>query len=454
MDKNLHILRYGTTAEQKFIRKLIDTFDILAINGNMMVHASKSISSFILELCQNSKSKCFGYFIDPITHSFQHRLDMIKNDKGLIKSSIMKLINKYGEPLSKCISSKKCITPMDFNDYQTKESFCKKVIEFQLQTVSENIDSTIKEYISNEELVSNLRPFFVIPPYFYIDNNYEWLSLNIDFTIIAKKLYPEINIFAQIVISQDILENSEYLVNEYKKASLNGVMLWIDSFDEFIISPENLCKYIDLLKNFKKANIRVINLYGSFFSTLLTSNNIPGGKLLSGVGHGLEYGESRPVVPVGGGIPTNKFYFYKAHNRIDYRDMSRYLVNKGYYDIPTNKAAERYYSEICNCTICKEAITNDIRNFRKFENTEFYEFELRGHTQRRSYANQETKELCVCHYQRNKYKEFFKILHEPLAENVKLFKEFYEKESSEFSYDFNAYYLKSWIVALTKSGII
>src|SRR6056297_249352 len=100
-----HILRYGTNADKKFIDGEDKFYDLLAINGNMMAYTPKALSDFIRLNQMNNQN---GYFIDPITHGFQHKLSTIKSyskkeGKETIKLSVNKLIKSYGEPLTKVI---------------------------------------------------------------------------------------------------------------------------------------------------------------------------------------------------------------------------------------------------------------------------------------------------------------------------------------------------------------
>jgi len=61
-----------------------DKYDGIVINASMLAHTSKSIARFM-----HSEGNNKPYFIDPMTHAFQHDLEKIRNDKGNIKSSIL-----------------------------------------------------------------------------------------------------------------------------------------------------------------------------------------------------------------------------------------------------------------------------------------------------------------------------------------------------------------------------
>lgn len=416
MGKNVHVFRYGTNAEQRYISQSSKTFDLLAINGNMMSHAPKALSSFIVNLKLKDSKK--GYFVDPITHSFQHDIKHIssyssKTKSFEIKSSISKLVEAYGEPIKSKVLARCSIKPSDFDDNHVLDSFCKAVVEFQLSVVRDNLkESDLDDFLSyeNENYSNNEEylPEFIIIPYFYIDDE-DWIEVNSRAIESVTEQYPSQNVFAQVVVPSSILINENLqnkIVSMLNRHNIDGLLLWIDDFSEHDRSFDDLSNFINFLIKLRSLNLPIYNLYGSFFSVILTSSSFPGGSLLTGVGHGLEYGESRKVVPVGGGIPNNKFYYYSYHHRLDYKVMSEILFYLGLPQLSDSEAVSMYLERICSCTVCKQIMKNSINDFQLFESTLFYEMNLKGTKQRRSYANKTTKGICVMHYQANKHNEY------------------------------------------------
>ena len=73
------------------------------------------------------------------------------------------------------------------------------------------------------------------------------------------------------------------------------------------------------------------------------------------MGHGIEYGEYRPVIPVGGGVPLAKFYFPRFHKRVDYDpDAANILLEMNWI-----KDRNTYLNKICSCKMCQEVIRDD-----------------------------------------------------------------------------------------------
>jgi len=72
-----------------------------------------------------------GYFIDPVTHAFQHDVSTImsyskKEEKLVIKKSVRNHIDYYGEPIKTIINSGNSILPSNFDTKKIKESFTQK----------------------------------------------------------------------------------------------------------------------------------------------------------------------------------------------------------------------------------------------------------------------------------------------------------------------------------------
>lgn len=453
-NKSLHILRYGTNAEQKHIESLSKTFDTLSINGNMLAYTPGSISKFLLTHCIE-EGKCF--FIDPITHAFQHSIDKImsysqKEKKFVVKKSIKNLTDAYGDPIKSKIEAGKIVIPSDFDNADTRKAFCNRVLEFQNDTITTQLqEKGFLEYIEDDpEALSQLSPCFLIPPYFYLTlSSYDsWLSLNIDFLKIALQNYSSDKIYAQIVVNKDILQYESMrnsICNAYLESGIKNILIWIDDFNEHDSSYEILKSYAELIKYFSVNGINIYNLYGGYFSIILSKFFDDLGFKLSGVGHGLEYGESRAVVPVGGGIPTSKYYYYPLHKRLDYQLSTELLQSLGYLNNPIDS----YYKDICNCPQCKTTLKDSMTNFSKFENTEYYEVVLRGVKQKRPYASQETKEICLKHYQYSKCKEFKTRYDKGLSALLDELEGTYLKysELGILGYD-SISYLKNWITIL------
>ena len=438
--KSIHILRYGTVAEKIHLEKAITAYDYLSINGNTAAYVSNAIAKFVVAKFFSRKDK--GFFIDPITYAFQNEIRLLKTASKStgtesIKKSVNKLIDYYGFPAEK-VRAGSTLTVEDFQDSNIKEQFCERVIAFQYNLIYDHItENDLQKYLDyvapqQSKNIAQLRPKFLIAPYFYLDvkdSRWEdWLSLNIDFVKIAKRLATtncnNTPVFAQIVISKDLLINPSaisMIVSLYNNLDCDGFTIWVDDLCEHSAKQIELASYLHLLSGLH--NKPIYNMYGGFFSILLTNKEIG---LLDGVSHGLEYGESRKVYPVGGGIPVSKYYFFPLHQRLDFTKAFYLLEHEKIIDTTLINwgSSEKYYNEICKCAQCKKILKKDMLNFLEFESREYYEIHRNEQVLRRKKASADTKTNCLYHYLLCKKMEFY------FAENSSLSTLIQQMESS------------------------
>ncbi len=359
-----HWVRYGTSMDQALYEpSILDGVDAFVINASSLAHTPTSISKFV---DQGLSRK--AYCVDPQTHAFQHDLSHIqsraKTTSGQLKKSIAKLVEKYGYLIAKAIvEDSRPVTPDDFAPLDSSEvkEFTRKVLEFQEKCIEDELRRGERkkyyDYLEKKDAGSaELRPFLLTAPYFYLTSKTlaAWLPINCELVGVAKKLKKGSRIAAQIVISKDILEHSDStnrILEHYKAVQPDLIHLWVDSFDEQEVSQEQLESYCEFVTGLCSL-ARTTNLYGGFFTTMLsTSGKIPN---LAAVCHGPEYGESRPVKPVGGGIPSAKYYLRPIHRRLLVRDALRALRALGYLE-----TTERYFAEACKCGECKSIFSAD-----------------------------------------------------------------------------------------------
>ena len=423
--KTVHILRYGTVAEKVHLEKAFSAFDYLSINGNTAAYVANAIAKFIVDKFFSNKEK--GYFIDPITYAFQNKIELLfTKSKGTneysIKKSIVKLIEIYNLSLNR-IEQRIPLIPSDFEGSIDKDGFVQRVLSFQYDLVYKHIqERDLQKYLDyvapgQSENIPQLRPKFLIAPYFYIDQQSpfwkNWLSLNAEFVSLsvakAAQEFNSIPVFAQIVINKSILLDSSALqvvIDTYSATECSGYTIWVDDLNEHTATIEELKGFVSLLKGLKHKP--VYNMYGGYFSILLTHKSL---NLLSGVSHGLEYGESRMVYPVGGGIPVSKYYYLPLHQRLDFT-KAFYLLE--YAKVLNTEEdnwgdSEKYFADICRCSQCKKIIGKEMINFMEFESKDYYEIHRNNQVLRRKKASSDTKQNCLYHYLLCKKMEFLQV---------------------------------------------
>jgi hypothetical protein len=455
-----HILRYGTNAEQKYfcINGLDKLYDTIAINANIIAFSPAALANFVVK-----KTMQKPFFIDPLTHAFQHIQSFICDDSGVkIKKSISKLIDLYGDVLKDRICEqegkdyipKKKLSPEEI-DHAFIVSFTQHVLDFQKNVSKEKKADEYKAYIdfankySIDKVETKLDPEFIVAPYFYLDN-ISWLDKNIELINQAKEIESEQKVFAQIVLNKRFLEkfamdddadDLNKIIDRYASCPADGFLVWIDNYSEHAEVSKSLKAYINLLKGIRNGkNRKVYSLYGSYFSIMLTHSEIG---ILDGVCHGLEYGEARSVVPVGGGIPTAQFYFFPLHKRIKEAEMFNFL---------TRDEVKNFHNEICDCKVCKELMGNaddfSVKFSENYGNTE--EMRIKGRSGgfiTRHYPSTKTKDHSLQHYLHMKRKEFYNIANMPLNDIKKELEHCFTKYQEYFNQD-DFWHLSEWKKAL------
>jgi len=409
--KFLHLVRYGTAADQKYLlRSFLGTYDQVVINANMVAHMRGALTAFLL---QHARKK--PYFIDPQTHAFQHDVANLESrgekSAGKIKRSVQTLLDEYGEPVKSIVGEKReSVVPGDFADKAVLEGFCRRVLEFQRNAITQEAEEsdTAKYYKFLEDKgklkLARFAPTLVVAPYFYMTNRtfQAWANVNIWSACYALDKCVDENVAVQVVISKDLLQSDtgrKRLINTYTAIKPAMYLLWVDSFSEHDAAEDDLYAFVDLVTQLS-SKAPVVNLYGGFFSVALRRCHvIPG---LMGVCHGLEYGESRPVVPVGGGIPMAKFYYPTMHKRIPFREALRVVRKHGGMRSPAD-----FHEKVCGCRECRAVIETDPDiDFAEYGKTRPVSFMRRGQPIAIDYPLPETKEHCVAHYMWCKQREY------------------------------------------------
>lgn len=436
-----HIIRYGISSEQKFLNSFSDSYDVLAINGNMLAHAPSALANFVSKKIVGKQ-----FFIDPQTYAFQNAASFLRSRQtDKMKMSVKKMIEIYGAPLSS--NDFKPLKPVDFNNDALMQEFCRRVVNFQETTIANAKETEeIQKYLDFANITFATKPCFLIAPYFYMGDSKweEWLDLNVEFLKVSKSIHPDKNMWAQVVISKDILieeKSRKKIIDLYSDAKPDGILLWVDEFSEHDADLHLLSAFRSFIELIKQQGISVINLYGGYFSILLTK--FAG---LDGVSHGLEYGESRAVVPVGGGIPMAKFYYPKLHKRLRYVDAASVLLEKSLF----TKDVSEYYKEVCNCPMCKETIQKDANNFSLYGETREVYSKRKYSVITLNYPIPETRNRTLCHYLHRKRQEFNDVKSLSEMDLLKTLNDAIEDTQMEQSispHDFN--HLRRWYTVLS-----
>lgn len=400
-----HFIRFGSNKEAKILRNraLKEKVFGLTMNANVIAHTPASIYRMIFTSFPN-----IDFFIDPQTYIVQfdplkyYSLEKIENGKKVthLKNSVHTLISEYGAPISTIENNMKRLNPSDFKNGIAE--LTRNVIGFQKYFLvksyeSKKDDDGYDDYSGHEGYEEkNVEPKYLIPPYFFLSlDERDWLELNISFVQEALKQEGAEKIAPEIVMEKQIFFSESYMkeiANAYNDIDgIETIFIWIDDFNETAVSAGYLNELIRFLERFK--NKKIINLYGGYFSLILCKEGI-----LKGFCHGPGYGEHRGVKPVGGGRPTAKYYLPQICKRIDFELALSVLKRKGLLN-------KRYFSEVCNCSICRKLLT-PIPNENNFSEFGKYQMSSSGKTE---IPTEDTLKYNQLHYLLKRFSEIKEI---------------------------------------------
>ena len=395
-----HWMTFGTFAEQDhFEYPQKGVYRGVIINANMAAYAPAGLAAFLLE----KKAPNTKYLIDPLTHAFQHDPGLISDSEGSPKSSIKKLAEAYGPPISDIVGDRPLL-PEYLADKKVFAMFVRKCVDFQSSQIANYMKvSDAAKYMENPD--AELPPYASIAPYFYLTESTldEWLPINVEAARLAVENLGGKPCFAAVVVSQGILllpNVIDEIVGQLSAIPLSGYLLWADNLDEQSAASTELHGLLRLARGLRANGEReVINLHGGYFSIL--SAGALGENAMSGVAHGPEFGEFRSVVPVGGGIPISRYYIPNLHARVRYREALAMFQKMGYL-----QSSDSFHGNVCDCEQCVETIDGNPANFTRFGEGTAKSVRRKHGLVRIEFPTMDAKLRCLRHYLQRKYREY------------------------------------------------
>jgi hypothetical protein len=349
------IVRMGSHAEKDYIQKTAHLLDGVMIGANLLEATPAATASFLGMRLKG------GYYVDPMTYVYGCDLEVIKSPQGknrvlTYKRSYKKLSERLGGLFADTLERNSRISPKDLKGDSKAEEYCQSVVEYQVNRIKEEFEGD-PEYKGYADDISG--PAIIFSPYFYIEPNNSWVW--VDVMLLVAKVTANINsnIPAHVIICTDesMLDNKDFL-NKLKtslpKTGIKGVWFWFSKFDEVNTSIEKLKGFRSLVEDISK-EIEVYNLHGGYFSLSLCK------KGLSGISHGVGYGEQRDIVPViGEATPTVRYYLPDLHKRLGVPAIERCFDGLGI------KTVDDFHNKICGCVVCKGVVSKDVGDFNSF----------------------------------------------------------------------------------------
>jgi hypothetical protein len=384
--------------EKNVLEEFTEPFGI-AVPANLLFYYKKSMAEFL-------KSNKRPFFIDPVTYLFTYPVNMLKtkdfdfevDNAGLykVKKSFEKLVKALDEDLITLFKTSGALQIDYFNRPGKLEAFAQNTLDFQKNLLNESAEP-ISRYetmlgIQADEN-SEIKPAFVIPPYFYYRNTDDpWYTISLRLSQLAKQLSPDDKVYS-VICTEKYNLNEEFankLITDYGHS--DGFLLFISDFDETNETVENLKSFIEFTNRlFVGSNKPILNLYGSFFSMLLSFRG------LEGVTSGLCILDHRDATAeFKGGIAALRFYLPSVKAKLAEQDFITFLQN-------FNTTGE------CDCAFCLKVakLRSSLPSPRNFATAIDHLFsEERG----------DLMTSAMEHYLHNRIKEAKIISERPLAE--------------------------------------
>jgi len=366
------ILRMGSHSEKEYIEKTAKFLDGLLIGANLMEATPGATCSLLLKLCGakntipyylDPMTYAYGSYIDPQSGVFRQDMDWIKSEqkrKGktikAFKRSYDALADKLGGVFSNALSRGIAVSPGDFSTSKICEDTCKSVVNYQLDRIATEFreDAEYASFAADAP-----KPSAVFAPYFYIDpkNTNAWLKTVLQLAQTTAGLNAGQPVHTVICVDEGALANqqfSDFIGAELPKTKIQGVWFWFSRLYEEGASEPKLRMYRKLVETLS-SRMEVYMLHGGYFSLIMSKYG------LSGVSHGVGYGEQKNVVPViGQSTPTVRYYLPPIHRRLSVAQIERC------FDALNIATVSDFHSAICGCVVCKGVVAKNLKDFEAF----------------------------------------------------------------------------------------
>jgi hypothetical protein len=361
----------GSHAEKDYIEKTLKFLDGIIIGANLVEATPGATASLLVRIGGGRLGKSF--YLDPMTYAFgsyiddsgiRTDLDWIKSDQkrsGEIirnfKRSYVKLSNEYGAPVLNAVKASKSITTGSLKDDRTASEFCRRVAEYQLDRLAREFRED-PEYARYADSLPT--PEAVFAPYFYMETSKwgQWLELNIRLAVLTMQLGLPVPVHAVALADCELLDDPKRLMtvaNEFRATGVGGLWFWFSRFDELLADADRLKNFRATVEALAENGIQVMNMHGGYFSLALSRYG------LSGISHGVGYGEQKDVMPViGQSTPTVRYYLPSLRRRLGVPEVQRCFKELGI------TRPEHFFDNVCDCVICRGVLSKSIEDFAAF----------------------------------------------------------------------------------------
>lgn len=372
------ILRLGSHAEKEYFEKLAQGLDAILFGGNLLEITPAATCSLVHSLQAKRNGRHLPYYLDPMTYCFgpyfdsqtqsmRADLNPLKSERNesrgsktkivAVKESYNMLARELGTAFERSVGDGRSCTAIQVEQLKpaARVELCRGVADYQMRRVEQiaQCDPLMRE------LSAHTRPEAIFAPYFYIHRQWaeSGIAAAIDLAGKTAALGLSTPVHAIICASHEILTDSrllETLLKGLPKTGVAAVWFWFDGFDELTAPQAELNAFRRLVSELSTA-VMTYNWHGGYFSLLLSHDG------LSGISHGVGYGERKNVEQViGAAAPSVRYYLPAIRKRVGVPDTQR-----AFPDIPVTTVTE-FFDAVCSCVICRGVIGDDLARFSAF----------------------------------------------------------------------------------------
>ena len=368
------VIRLGSHAEKEYVVKLEQLLDGLIVGANLFEATPGATASLLLRvgakrtrLYVDPMTYAYGAYIEPRSRIVRQDLDWIKSDqirkdggrRSVIrdfKRSYRQLAERLGAPVAQAIRNGVAIGPQALRDHGARVAFCRGVVHYQMERVREELegDEELSDYMEDAP-----RPAAVFAPYFYVEpgSTRDWLDANLDMMRATAALGIDIPVHGILCADATHLDDPGVLgrlQSELPDTGVSGVWLWFSEFFEDGASESVLAAYRDLVAGLAR-RLEVHAMHGGLFSLLLSKYG------MTGVSHGMGYGEQKNVVPVvGQSVPMVRYYLPALAKRLGVPAIERAFGALGIH------TASDFHRRVCDCPVCRGVVSSSLDQFADF----------------------------------------------------------------------------------------
>lgn len=315
-----HYLSYGA-ADQETVNELREEYEGILVPGTVAAFQKEGTGGFVLALSASTAQ--IPYVIDPRSPLFQQPLPKPKKSHESLKHILglppnyLPNVESFNADLVSAIAHNWVKFNVDYQD-QAGGKFSK----YAKRLGEDGLD-----------LKAASPPHIILPPYFVANStDDDWWHVSgriFSATCAAASEIAADKTCVQVVATEQALQLDALCESLQEQEEL---VLWVSDLNDIRSQISDLVAYGSAIRNAKARGQSVFGLYGGFFSVLLASSG------LSGMSHGIGYGESRNWVELPQSGPPPKRYYLPSIHRYVGQELAEQIWQVGI--------------DRCTCKIC------------------------------------------------------------------------------------------------------